>query len=275
VQPNERALLEAAQAGDRAALETLLSGYLSPIYRFGMKMCRDRHDAEDVVQETLLAASRSVEDFRGASSLSTWLYSIARRACLRRRRRGKHEPESFLPLDSPVHGGGLADDRIEAPDEEAARGELSRALQRAIERLEEDHREVLVLRDVQGLTAPEVAEVLGISVEAVKSRLHRARQAMRQELAPHLDGGRAAPRAPGCPDVLRLLSQKLEGEIDAHACAGMEEHLASCPHCRGECDGLKRTLALCSSHADEPVPAEVQAKVRAAVAAALGCRHAE
>jgi RNA polymerase sigma-70 factor, ECF subfamily len=269
MQPNERALLEAAQAGDRAALEALLSSYLAPIYRFGMKMCRDRHDAEDVAQETLLAASRSVEGFRGASSLSTWLYSIARRACLRRRRRGKHEPESYLPLESPIHGGSLADDRTLAPDEEAARSELSRALQSAIERLEDDHREVLVLRDVQGLTAPEVAEVLGISVEAVKSRLHRARQAMRHELAPHLDSGQAIPRGQGCPDVLRMLSQRLEGEIDANACAAMEQHLATCPHCRGEYDGLKRTLAICSGHADEPVPAEVQAKVRAAVATAL------
>lgn len=269
MQPNERVLLEAAQAGDRAALETLLSGYLSPIYRFGMKMCRDRHDAEDVVQETLLAASRNVEDFRGASSLSTWLYSIARRACLRRRRRGKYEPEGFMSLESPRHGGNLADDKTHAPDEEAARGELSRALQRAIERLDESHREVLVLRDVQGLTASEVGEILGISVEAVKSRLHRARQAMRVELAPQLDGEPTTPRGPGCADVLHMLSQRLEGEIDASACAAMEQHIASCAHCRGECDGLKRTLALCRSHADEPVPAEVQANVRAALAATL------
>lgn len=269
MRPDEQALLQAAQAGDRAALESLLSRYLSTVYHFGLKMCKDRHDAEDVAQETLLAATRAVEDFRGASSLGTWLYSIARRACLRRRRHGKYEPESLLPLDAPGAADGLADQSTRAPDEEAARGELSRALQSALAHLEETHREVLVLRDVQGLSAPEVAEVLGISVEAVKSRLHRARQAMRLEMMPHLDEQPLAPAAASCPDVLRLLSQRLEGEIDASMCANMEEHLATCPHCRGECDGLKRTLALCKSHADEPVPVAVQNKVRAAIAAAL------
>ena len=273
MQPDEQAILAAAQAGDRVALETLLANYLSPIYRFGMKMCRDRHDAEDIVQETLLAAARNVEEFRGASSLSTWLYTIARRACLRRRRRGKHEPERFESVEASLHVGGIADERSEAPDDKAARGELSRALQEAMAQLEEPNREVLVLRDVQGLSALEVAEVLGISVEAVKSRLHRARQAMRSELAPHLDGGQITPRGPGCSDVLHMLSRRLEGEIDAGACADMEKHLTTCAHCRGECDGLKRTLALCRSHADEPVPAELQEKVRVAVLAALTQRR--
>jgi RNA polymerase sigma-70 factor (ECF subfamily) len=89
------------------------------------------------------------------------------------------------------------------------------------------YREVLVLRDVEGLSAPEVGEVLGLSVEAVKSRLHRAAIAVRERVAPAL--GAAEPPKPGCPDVLPLLSRHLEGELKPETCQEMERHLATCP----------------------------------------------
>jgi RNA polymerase sigma-70 factor (ECF subfamily) len=126
---------------------------------------------------------------------------------------------------------------------------------------------VLLLRDVEGLTAPEVAEVLGISAQAVKSRLHRARLSVRAHVAPLLGIPSVAPAAPGtCPDVLTLFSQHLEDEISASACAEMERHLEACPRCRGACDSLKRTLALCRTTGPS---AEVPAYVRAAVKVAL------
>jgi RNA polymerase sigma-70 factor, ECF subfamily len=129
------------------------------------------------------------------------------------------------------------------------------------------YREVLVLRDVEGLSAAEVAEVLGVSVQAVKSRLHRARISVRAHVAPLLgiapEGGDAPPGT--CPDVLELFSRHLEDEISADACAEMERHLEACGRCRGTCESLKRTLALCRTSPSAPVPPGVQESVRRAV----------
>jgi RNA polymerase sigma-70 factor (ECF subfamily) len=116
------------------------------------------------------------------------------------------------------------------------------------------------------MSAPEVATVLDVSVDAVKSRLHRARIAVRQALAPML-GSPAIDRRPGstCPDVLMLFSRHLEGDLDSRVCATMEAHLAQCPHCRGACDSLKRTLAVCRQLPTPDVPATLAATIKAAI----------
>jgi RNA polymerase sigma-70 factor (ECF subfamily) len=107
--------------------------------------------------------------------------------------------------------------------------------------------------------------VLHLSVDAVKSRLHRARLAVRTELAPLLHAPREETAAAGCPDAVTLYSRHLEGEIDAEVCAEMERHLAFCSRCRTACENLKRVVALCRANPAEPVPAAVQASVRAAL----------
>jgi RNA polymerase sigma-70 factor (ECF subfamily) len=267
-EPTDAGLLEAARRGDAKSLEALLERHQEQVYRFGMKMCRDEEDARDVLQDTLLAMARSVRDFRGASSISTWLYSIARGFCIKKRRRSKYAPETERSLDSEAdpEASALADPG-RGPDEELAGKEVRRALEEAIGGLEPMYREVLVLRDVEGLSAPEVAEVLGIGVAAVKSRLHRARASVRELVAPLL-GIPAAPAAAapgGCPDVLDLLSRHLEGEISAEVCADMERHVEACGRCRGACESLKRTLALCRTTPSAPVPRAVQDSVRASV----------
>ncbi|AKT38132.1 sigma-70 family RNA polymerase sigma factor [Chondromyces crocatus] len=263
----DAALLAAARAGDDAALEALLQRHQAQVYRFGMKMCRDPEDAQDVLQETLLAMARGVRDFRGTSSLSTWLYTIARSFCLKKRRRSKFAPdEHSLDTDAAPEASRLADPS-RAPDEALAGKQIEHALERAIGALDPMYREVLLLRDVEGLTAPEVAEVLGLSTQAVKSRLHRARLSVRESIAPWLGiPSQAAPEPGTCPDVLTLFSQHLEGEIRAEVCAEMERHLEGCPRCRGACDSIKRTLALCrTSGPTVEVPAAVQASVKAAL----------
>jgi RNA polymerase sigma-70 factor (ECF subfamily) len=283
------ALLERARAGDRAALEDLLARHQRRVYRFGLKMCRDEEDAKDVLQETLLAVARTVKDFRGASSVSTWLYTIARSFCIKKRRRSKFAPEHEESLDAREPGteARQVQDEARPPDEALAGRQIEAALEQAIGALDPMYREVLVLRDVEGLTAPEVAEVMGLTVEAVKSRLHRARVAVRAAVAPILgvpgDEGAPSPASPAraasdgaagataegtpaaCPDIVQLFSRHLEGEISAGLCADMEKHLAGCPGCRSRCDSLQRTLALCKAAPLPDVPATVQADVRQAL----------
>jgi RNA polymerase sigma-70 factor, ECF subfamily len=268
-QPTDQSLIESAKGGDRKALEALLERHQGSIWRFGMKICRDPEDAKEILQETLIAATRSLSGFRGGSSVSTWLYTIARSFCIKRHRRGKFEPASIQSIESdPVMEARAVPDGKLGPEDEMAGKQVSEILEGAISQLAPMYREVLLLRDVEGLSAPEVGEVLGLTVEAVKSRLHRARIAVREQVAPALGAVVEPPRA-GCPDVLTLLSRHLEGELRPETCEEMERHLETCPRCTSACDSLKRTLSLCKLTPTAVVPKEVQASVRAALSKVL------
>ena len=260
-------LLAAARQGDAAALEALLVRYQPHLYRFGLRMCGNENDAGDVAQESLISMARSLRDFRGDASVSSWLYTIARRFCIKKRRRSKFAPAREESLDAPgIDAAHRLADPAPSPEQTATNRELQRALTLAIDGLEPTQREVLVLRDIEGLSAPEVASVLGVSVDAVKSRLHRARVAVRQALAPVFSTpGYEPPRDAMCPDVLMLFSQHLEGDIDPAVCAAMEAHLAQCPRCRGRCESLRRTLAVCRQLPTPEVPASIAASIRAAI----------
>jgi RNA polymerase sigma-70 factor (ECF subfamily) len=161
----------------------------------------------------------------------------------------------------------VPDDERASPDDAAHAREIGAALEDAIRGLQPEYREVLLLRDVEGLSAPEVSEVLGLGVDAVKSRLHRARVAVRARLAPLLVEHEEPPTA-ACPDVVPLLSRYLEGEIGPEQCAQMEAHVAGCTRCREQCDSLRKVLALCQTSAKEgAVPEDVQRIVREAIRA--------
>lgn len=257
---DESVLLDAARRGDRAALGKLLERHQEQIYRFGLKLCRNPEDAKDVLQETMLTAARSLHGFRRQAALSTWLYTIARSACAKRRRRSKFAPEPELSLE---HLDELAHAGL-GPDAALADKRRDLALKAAIEALEPAYREVLVLRDMEGLSALEVADVLGLRVEAVKSRLHRARKAVREHFNAALHEPSAC--APGCPDIVGAWSAQLEGEITTADCARMQQHVDRCSTCRRECDWLKRTLALCrAADSGAAVPESVQRAVHAAL----------
>lgn len=254
-------LLEAARGGDRAALDALLRRYDQRIYRFGMKMCGgDAEDARDVLQETMLQLARSLRDLRGESSLSTWLYAVARSFCVKARRRSKFAPTTTAVLDEATP---IADGRA-SPEEEAARRQLLSVVERALAELEPQQREVLLLRDGEGLSAAEVARVVGASEEAVKSRLHRARVAIRDRAVELLGERPARP----CPEMLELVSRRLEGDISAERCREVQAHLDGCTGCREACDSLGRVLRACSE-GPARVPPDVERDVRQALAVAL------
>ena len=188
---NEHSLIEASRAGDPAAVEKLVRSHQTRVYNFAMRMCRNVEDAKDILQETFLGMLRSIKDFREESRFTTWLYRIASNACLKKRRRGVHDPgpEQELSLDElmprPNVDGVKPEIADWSQDAERAllRGELSEKMEAAIDRLPREYKIVLVLRDIEGFSAEETADMLKLSVPAVKSRLHRARVFVRRELA--------------------------------------------------------------------------------------------
>jgi len=158
------------------------------MYRFAYRLCGEAESAKDLVQETFLSAYRAYDRFRGDAQISTWLYAIASHACQRMRRKRKGEPERELSLTEfvPTSGGefslqvpmeGLS------PQEALENKQLRQILDRAIAKLPRKYRMVLVLRDMEGLSAKEVGGILGLNERAIKSRLHRARLFVRRELS--------------------------------------------------------------------------------------------
>ena len=193
--PDEHALIAASQAGDAAALDELVRAHQGRVYGFAMRMCRNVEDAKDILQETFLGMLRSIREFRQDSRFTTWLYRIAANACLKKRRRGVHDPqpEQELSLDALMPHPDADGRRPEIPDwsSDAERallnGELSAQMEAAIDKLPREYKIVLLLRDVEGFTAEEAADMLKLSVSAVKSRLHRARVFLRNELAGYFE----------------------------------------------------------------------------------------
>jgi RNA polymerase sigma-70 factor (ECF subfamily) len=182
---DERALLARAQAGDERAFVALVEPYRRVLEVHAYRMLGSRHDAEDVVQETLLRAWRAVERFERRASVSTWLYRIATNACLdeieRRPRRGEVAVEPYP--DERIAEALLVAPVVDPAARYAAREGVELALLTAIQRLPGRQRAVLILRDVLGWTGPEVAELLETTVAAVNGALQRAR-ATTEELVP-------------------------------------------------------------------------------------------
>ena len=251
-------LIARACDGDRAALEALLAQQAPAIYRFSLRMCRNLADAEDTLQETLVAIAQHLPEFAGRSSLSSWVFALPRSACARRRRGSKNRPtEDLAALPEPA-ASSLN------PEEAAADRQLSATLIAALDGLSTDHREVILLRDVEGLSAAEAAETLGLSEGALKSRLHRARQALREALIPALEA-ESPVRGPACPDIVAAWSRKLEDELSSSDCAAMERHLRECPGCGAICATLKQVLSACRRVGDAEVPPGLQFQVRRAL----------
>lgn len=263
----ERRLLRDARDGDPVALRRLLERVSPPIYRFGRGFCGDPEDAKDVMQEVLVSLVRSLRSIRGDSSITTWAYTVARRACARQRRkagdRGGREPDSVLErLGGP-------EDPSPDPSRETERREVESAVREAILLLPPSQREAIVLRDLEGVSAREAARILRVSERALKSRLHRARLAIRDALARSLEDGSPSGAPSGCPDAGRLLSRYLEGELTARTCASMEQHLHTCHSCGRACRALKRSLSLCRRYGSRPLSAAARESLRDAIRGAI------
>lgn len=194
--PTDHHLIAEFKAGSMEAMEKIVGRYEGRIFTFGLKMCGHLQDAEDIAQETFLNAFRYLKDFRGETKLKNWLFMIATRACIRKRRKKKCEPNYEISLDSFIHEDG-SDGKYEIPDwsddpsDNVMRAELKKIIDAATQTLPHKYRLVFNLRDIEGFSTKETAEILEISTQSVKTRLHRARLFLREEISKQYMEGRA------------------------------------------------------------------------------------
>jgi RNA polymerase sigma-70 factor (ECF subfamily) len=189
----DRALVDRARTRDVAAFEELVTRYRSKVYGLAVRMMQDSADAEEIVQESFLSAWQNLPNFRGESAFGSWLYRICANFCLMRLRRKKVETTESEAQQSQQLPGPRFDsegtllnvpsyDWTRGTEEKALDNELRVAIEQATAGLPDEHRTVFLLKDIEGLSYEEIAESLGTTVPAVKSRLHRARLALREAI---------------------------------------------------------------------------------------------
>ena len=176
------ALVKLAQHDDERAFGELVTRYESKVYSLAMKMLRNPEDAEDVLQETFLRAYRGLKSFKGNSTFSTWIYRITANSALMRLRKKQLPQVSIEDSDERETPIAIAD-WAPGPAEQLLNQEMQKVMDEAIDSLPHEFRQVFILRDVEEMSNSDVAEILDLSVAAVKSRLHRARLKVRNRLA--------------------------------------------------------------------------------------------
>jgi RNA polymerase sigma-70 factor (ECF subfamily) len=193
VLPSDDELIARARAEDFAAFEELLGRYEDKVFRLAFRILRNETDAKEILQETFVSIWRKLDTFKGDSQFGSWVYRIATNAALMRLRSHRRHPEvstEELPIGyldnygTPMPAG---ENWSKRPDDELQSSELRAHIQAAVDALPDIYRTVFVIRDVEGLSTEETAEVLGISVPTVKTRLHRARIALRDAIGGYFD----------------------------------------------------------------------------------------
>jgi RNA polymerase sigma-70 factor (ECF subfamily) len=188
--------LDLLRAGDKAEFARLVEAYSGVIYRLAVKMLDNPQDAEDVLQETFIKAYKALPNFDGRSSPSTWLYRIATNEALMVLRKRK---QPFVSIDEPLETTGIEQEPLQItdwcclPEDELMSTEAQAYMNEAVEELPPNLRVVFLLRDIEGLSTRETAEVLDLSETAVKTRLSRARLRLREMLTGY-HGERVAER---------------------------------------------------------------------------------
>ena len=184
---NETELIERCKNGDAESFSSLILPYEKRLFHFAFRMLQDTHKAEDATQEALLKAYRSIKSYRGAANFSTWLFTILNRVCLDMLR---HEKRTGETTHISIHQTGKDEEDYEIAIEDASPGpyeqlrkkEIQKVVEKALAQLSEEHRMMIVLRDLQNMEYDEIAKITNTSLGTVKSRISRARGALRKIL---------------------------------------------------------------------------------------------
>ena len=194
IKDNDSELIQAINSGQFDLFHDLVKRYEHKLYNFSLRMCRNPSDAEDMVQETFLNVFRYLKDFRYETKFKNWLYRIAASTCIKKRRKSKFAPERELSLDEFIPKDE-ADAQAPVPHwalmplDQLLNEELADMINQAIFSLPEKYRLVILLRDLEGFSTAETAQILGLSAVNVKVRLHRARLFLREKLKGYFEDG--------------------------------------------------------------------------------------
>jgi len=199
-QQSETELARAVLAGETNAFERFVEHFRSKVFHYSWLMCGQREDAEEVAQETLLKVFQNFDQLRDPTHVRSWVFRIAKNACLMKRRKSVFAPERELSLEQfmPTKTDEPGEMRIQIadwsalPDQQVLQSEVKDVIERAISQLPESYRSVILLRDIEELSTLETAQILDISEDNVKMRLHRARLALRQKIDEAFETANAA-----------------------------------------------------------------------------------
>jgi RNA polymerase sigma-70 factor, ECF subfamily len=268
---------------DPASLEEALALLQDTVFSFSMKVCGQREDAEDTMQEVLVKSIPYLPRFDSPRALLVWLYRVAKNRCLMSRRRSKFAPTRDLSLDQ------LMPDKLElelllkegpvTPESQAIRNQQASRLREAVQKLPPPYRIILVLRDMEGLRDDEVAEITGLTRVNVRVRLHRARLFVRKELAKIGPARQASAkqiiqarsdttehpqpqRSRSCKAMFAELSDYLDDQLDDSLCNDLEKHFQGCTPCQSFLASLESTIEQLRALPKERLDRASAAKIR-------------
>ncbi len=245
------------QRHDEASLEQALALLQNTVFSFSMRICGQREDAEDTMQEVLVKSLPYLPKFDSPKALVVWLYKVAKNRCLMNRRKSKFAPKESLSLDQLIPDRreleSLTENASINPEALAIRSEEAQLLRAAIQNLPPTYRTVLVLRDMEELTDVEVAEITGLKPGTVRVRLHRARLFVRKELAKlhqptkpriiTLHAAATPPPSPArCKAMFAELSNYLDQQLDDKLCGELEKHMEGCEPCQAFLSSLEGAI---------------------------------
>jgi RNA polymerase sigma-70 factor (ECF subfamily) len=273
-------VVQLIQRKDSESLEEALRLLQQTVFSFSMKVCGQRQDAEDTMQEVLLKSIPNLPKFDNPKALMVWLYKVAKNRCLMSRRKGKFAPKQDLSLEQ------LMPDRQElqklsggpdgTPESSLLGRENAKRLREAVQRLPAEYRLILVLHDMEELSDGDVAEITGLRPGTIRVRLHRARLFVRKELAKQ-DQHRmrrqtatpageihssALPHQRRCKEMFAELSNYLDDELDDSLCEELEKHMDGCEPCKAFLSTLEKSIHLCRIALNESPDPFIAAKLR-------------
>jgi RNA polymerase sigma-70 factor (ECF subfamily) len=280
VRPEIEQVVQLIQRKDSKSLEEALELLQKTVFSFSMKVCGQRQDAEDTMQEVLLKSVPNLPKFDSPKALMVWLYKVAKNRCLMNRRKSKFAPKEDLSLEE------LMPDRRElqklsgspegTPETSLLRRESAKRLREAIQKLPPDYRLILVLHDMEELSDGDVAEITGLRLGTIRVRLHRARLFVRKELAKQ-DLHRirrqtvkpegeihpsALPRQRRCKEMFAELSNYLDDELDDSLCEELEKHMDGCEPCKAFLSSLEKSIRQCRTAPNQSPDPLVAARLR-------------
>jgi len=280
VRPEIEQVVQLIQRKDPKSLEEALGLLQKTVFSFSMKVCGQRQDAEDTMQEVLLKSVPNLPKFDSPKALMVWLYKVAKTRCLMSRRKSKFAPKENLSLEE------LMPDRQElqrlsgspdgTPETSLLRRESAKRLREAVQKLPPEYRLILVLHDMEELSDTNVAEITGLRLGTIRVRLHRSRLFVRKELAKQdqhslrrqmsKSAGEihssALPRQRRCKEMFAELSNYLDDELDDSLCEELEKHMDGCEPCKAFLSSLEKSIQLCRIAPNESPDPRIAAKLR-------------